>query len=78
MQVNGTATRMYRVKAVAQMLDVHVSTVYRLVESGRLQAVRVGFGKGTVRIPAESLNAYFKALGMAPVSDVEIDEGAIA
>ncbi|WP_188985036.1 helix-turn-helix domain-containing protein [Saccharopolyspora thermophila] len=58
---------MYRVKAVAQMLDVHVSTVYRLAESGRLHSVRVGFGNGALRIPAESLNAYLMSLGMAPI-----------
>ncbi|MDR7301826.1 helix-turn-helix domain-containing protein [Haloactinomyces albus] len=75
MQVNGTATRMYRVKAVAEVLDVHVSTVYRLAESGRLHSVRVGFGKGALRIPADSLNAYLHSLGMAPMTDAE---GAIA
>lgn len=74
MQVNGTATRMYRVKAVAEVLDVHVSTVYRLAESGRLHSVRVGFGKGALRIPADSLNAYLRNLGMDPIAA----EGAIA
>lgn len=74
MQVNGTATRMYRVKAVAEVLDVHVSTVYRLAESGRLHSVRVGFGKGALRIPADSLNTYLRNLGMDPIAA----EGAIA
>ncbi|PRW62123.1 helix-turn-helix domain-containing protein [Actinopolyspora mortivallis] len=66
MQVNGTESRMYRVKQVAELLDVHVSTVYRLVESERLHAVRIGFGKGAVRVPAESLDTYLKSLGMDP------------
>lgn len=74
MQVNGMATRMYRVKAVAEVLDVHVSTVYRLAESGRLHSVRVGFGKGALRVPADSLNAYLRELGMEPIAT----EGAIA
>lgn len=69
MQVSGT--RMYRVKAVAQLLDVHVSTVYRLAESGRLPSVRVGFGKGAMRIPAEGLNEYLRSLGMEPVAAEE-------
>lgn len=72
MQDNGT--RMYRVRAVAELLDVHVSTVYRLAESGRLHSVRVGFGKGALRVPAESLNEYLRGLGMGPV----VSEGAIA
>lgn len=33
MQVNSTSTQMFRVKAVAEVLDVHISTVYRLIES---------------------------------------------
>ncbi|WP_246869070.1 helix-turn-helix domain-containing protein [Saccharopolyspora sp. ASAGF58] len=78
MQVNGTAARMFRVKAVAQMLDVHVSTVYRLADSGRLHSVRVGFGKGGLRIPADSLNAYLKSLGMAPVETPVTDGDSAA
>src|SRR3954465_8616963 len=35
-------TRMYRVKAVAEMGDVSVSTVYRAIESGMLDALRIG------------------------------------
>ena len=72
MQDNGT--RMYRVKEVAELLVVHVSTVYRLAESGRLHSVRVGFGKGALRVPAESLDEYLRSLGMGPVAS----EGAIA
>lgn len=49
---------MYRVAAVAQLLDVHVSTIYRLVESGALKSIRVG---GSIRIPAAALDAYLAA-----------------
>ncbi|MCI2423975.1 helix-turn-helix domain-containing protein [Saccharopolyspora sp. K220] len=77
MQVNGTSDRMFRVQAVAQILDVHRSTVYRLAESGQLHSVRIGFGKGALRIPAESLNNYLRSLGMSPIGD-EQDTGAIA
>jgi excisionase family DNA binding protein len=69
MQINGTATEMYRVKAVARKLDVHVSTVYRLVQSGQLPAGRVGIGKGTLRIPADSLHSYMVSIGMAPAAE---------
>lgn len=75
MQNNGTATRMFRVKAVAEILDVHVSTVYRLAESGRLHSVRVGFGKGALRIPADALESYLRELGLEPFA---LAEGAIA
>ncbi|GAA4890998.1 helix-turn-helix domain-containing protein [Saccharopolyspora cebuensis] len=78
MQVNGTQTRMLRVKAVANVLDVHISTVYRLVESGQLGSVRIGFGKGAIRIPADSLNTYLVGLGVAPLAEGDGYEGAIA
>lgn len=48
-------------KQVAERLNVHISTVYRLIESGDLRAHR--FGGGTqrrrgVRIPASAVEAY--------------------
>lgn len=78
MQDNATGARMLRVKAVAEKLDVHVSTVYRLVESERLHAVRIGFGKGAVRIPESSLDTYLKNLGMTPFADASASGEAIA
>jgi excisionase family DNA binding protein len=61
MQVEGT--RLYRVKAVAQALDVSVNTIYRAVDSGALRAVRVGTGtgRGAVRIPGDAITAYMAA-----------------
>lgn len=56
-----TRTRPYRVKEVADALDVHVSTVYRDIDAGRLVALRVGSGRGAIRVPVEELDAY-KAL----------------
>ncbi|WP_224390287.1 helix-turn-helix domain-containing protein [Pseudonocardia sp. ICBG1293] len=47
--------RMYRVSAVADMLDVSPSTVYRAVESGALPVLR--FGKA-VRVPGHALAAW--------------------
>lgn len=51
-------TRLYRVKAVAESLDVSVATIYRAVESGALRAVRLGKGKGAVRIPGDAIEEY--------------------
>lgn len=53
--------RMYRVKAVADALDVSVATIYRAVESGALQALKLGTGAGTVRIPGSAVVAYLDA-----------------
>ena len=45
-------TRMYRVSAVAEALDVSPSTVYRAIESGALEALRIG---SSLRVPGEAL-----------------------
>jgi len=64
-------TRMYRVKAVADALDVSVATVYRAVESGQLDAYKLGTGKGTIRIPGEAVAVYLARCADAgsPVED---------
>ena len=48
----------YRVPEVAALLDVHRSTVYRDIESGRCGAYRVGEGSGALRISVEDFEAY--------------------
>jgi excisionase family DNA binding protein len=48
----------YRVKEVAAGLGVSVSTVYRDIESGKLRALRVGGGKGALRIPVDAFEEY--------------------
>lgn len=39
------ADRLLNAKQVAERLQVHVATVYRLAESGRLDAMRLGSGE---------------------------------
>lgn len=56
MQVNGT--RMLRVRAVADMFDVSVSTIYRAIEAGQLASLKIGSGKGAIRIPAQAVEAF--------------------
>jgi excisionase family DNA binding protein len=50
--------RPYTVKQVAAALGVSGSTVYRDIEAGRLEAYRIGVGKGTLRIPHDGLQRY--------------------
>jgi excisionase family DNA binding protein len=50
--------RPYTVKQVAAALGVSGSTVYRDIEAGRLEAYRIGVGKGTLRIPHDALQRY--------------------
>jgi excisionase family DNA binding protein len=67
----------YRVKAVADMLDVHPATIYRAVESGALPAVRMGAGRGAVRISRDAISTYLAACQTAAptsqLSDAQAD-----
>ncbi|MGH3904421.1 MAG: helix-turn-helix transcriptional regulator [Pseudonocardiaceae bacterium] len=58
-------TSYHRVKALAERLDVSVATIYRAIESGALQAVKVGTGKGALRIPAAAVDEYLQACELA-------------
>jgi excisionase family DNA binding protein len=51
----------YTVAEVAAILRVHKSTIYRDVESGRIDAFRVGRGRGTVRISESAFSDYRRA-----------------
>lgn len=70
-------SRMYRVRAVAEMLDVSPATIYRAIESGALQALKVGSGKGALRIPADAVTAYVRHCQAAAASAVP-DIGEVA
>jgi excisionase family DNA binding protein len=73
---------MYRVKAVAEMFDVSESTIYRAIESGKLDALKVaGINKrGSLRIPASAIEAFRESCAEAAyqafVVDGESAEGA--
>jgi excisionase family DNA binding protein len=58
-------TRMYRVKDVAEHFDVSVSTIYRAIESGQLDALKLGRGQGTLRVPGSAVLAYAETCGQA-------------
>jgi excisionase family DNA binding protein len=55
-------TRMYRVSAVAELLDVSKSSVYRATEAGDLDALRIG---SAVRIPGTALAAWLEQCAQA-------------
>ena len=63
----GQIRKPYRVAQVAAMLDVHQATVYRDIEAGRLKALRVGSGKGALRILPAALDAYLALLEVRAV-----------
>jgi excisionase family DNA binding protein len=60
----------YRVAQVAALLDVHPATVYRDIDAGRLKALRVGSGKGALRIMPDAFDAYLSLLEVRAVAEV--------
>ncbi|MEC3976237.1 helix-turn-helix transcriptional regulator [Amycolatopsis sp. H20-H5] len=71
-------TRLYRVRTVAEAFDVSLATIYRAVESGALRAIRVGTGKGAVRIPGAALAEYLKACEAAAATRGAVSAGGAA
>lgn len=56
--------RHYKVPKVAVLLDVHQSTVKRLIESGALVAIDVGAGRHSYRIPQSALEHFLERRGV--------------
>jgi excisionase family DNA binding protein len=50
---------------VAELLDVHESTVYKDIDAGRLRALRVGGKRGTLRILPVDFDAYLANMATA-------------
>ncbi|GAA1984324.1 helix-turn-helix domain-containing protein [Amycolatopsis minnesotensis] len=50
--------RVFRVKELADLLDIHRSTIYRAIEAGELEALKIGTGRGVLRIPGFSVNIW--------------------
>ncbi|WP_329054073.1 helix-turn-helix domain-containing protein [Amycolatopsis sp. NBC_01488] len=66
---------MFRVKAVAELLDVSRSTVYRAIEAGELDVLKVGAGRGAIRIPGTAVNVYLNTCAERGYADfVEGDQ----
>ena len=53
--------QLVRVADIAAALNVGRDTVYRAIRSGRLDALRIGHGRGTLRITPEARDAYLAA-----------------
>lgn len=66
--------RFYRVREVAEKFDVSVATIYRAIESGQLTALKLGSGKGALRVPDYALAAFEEACTQAAHDDHVIGE----
>lgn len=58
---------------VADLLDVHPSTVYRLIASGRIRAMQRGSGtkrRTGLKIPQSSVVEYLRGSQVVPVDEM--------
>jgi excisionase family DNA binding protein len=69
-------TTPYHVAEIAEMVGVHRVTVYRDIAAGRLKALRIGKGKGTLRIPPAALKPYLELLEAQAVTAPTVAEVA--
>ena len=61
-------------RQVAGQLGVAVTTVYALCQARRLAHIRIGNGRGAIRISAAALEEYIGASAVAADASVD-DEG---
>ena len=56
---SNVSERLLRVSSVAKRLDCSVGYIYRLIEEGRLRAIRIGIKKG-IRIPESAFREFLE------------------
>jgi excisionase family DNA binding protein len=62
----GAIVQALRIRDVAEILNVSAATVYQLCACGKLSHVRVGTGRGAIRIREEDLDAFIAAATVRP------------
>ncbi|MET7431985.1 helix-turn-helix domain-containing protein [Streptomyces flaveolus] len=60
-----------RVKDIAAALRLDPSTVYAEIKAGRLEAYRVGQGRGTIRVTRAAFTQYLTERGI-PTSELAV------
>lgn len=60
------AAAMMTVREVAQRLRCAVSTVYQLIEVGKLGAFHIGRNRGAIRVSEEQLSEYLESSKSVP------------
>jgi excisionase family DNA binding protein len=57
----------FKIKEAADRLNVSAATVYELCAKGRLRHMRVGTGRGTIRIDEQALDDFIRGATVQPV-----------
>ena len=62
-----TDRRFFRVAEVAARFNIDETTIYRQIKVGRLKAIRIGAGRGTLRVSAQALAEYEESITAAAI-----------
>ena len=57
---------MYTVQQVAERLNTSLSLIYALCAQGRLDHLRIGLGRGTIRISDDALQEFLSMQSRSP------------
>ncbi len=61
---------MIKVDDLAKLWNVSASTIYNLVESGKLACYRIGTGRGAIRFTDEQIAAFLVSCKVTPASSL--------
>lgn len=50
--------KLYKVSEIAEIFQVAERTVYNWIEWGYLRAIKVGEGRGTIRVPEDAVDEF--------------------
>ncbi|MDI6865787.1 helix-turn-helix domain-containing protein [Thermodesulfovibrio yellowstonii] len=53
--------KLYKVSEVAELFRVSERTVYNWIDWGYMRAIKVGEGRGTIRVPEEAINEFIES-----------------
>jgi len=52
--------RLYKVSEIAELFRVSERTVYNWIDWGYMRAIKVGEGRGTIRVPEDAVNEFIE------------------
>jgi excisionase family DNA binding protein len=67
-KIAGEPAMLLRIKETAERLACSVATVYDLIKSGQLIAVKVGVGGGGIRVAEQDLASFIESRRITPAS----------
>lgn len=55
---SASCPKLYKVSEVAELFRVSERTVYNWIDWGYMRAIKIGDGRGTIRVPEDSINEF--------------------